>query len=412
MKVRRYFASDMRQALKMAREQLGPDVVILSNRKVMGGVELLASDDYDPMVMAGRSGQSVSLVTPGTQSPVVDESPAMSFDDHIKGAGFTTVMDQDESMQQMQAEIRSLRRLLEQQMSGLAWNDYGRSHPLWAGILRRFGQLGLEPELARSIVEQIPQNTETQRAWRMALAYLSYRIRIANDGLLTPVNAVAFVGASGAGKTTTLAKLATRFVMQHGNDNIILATTDSYRIGGRDHLRGYGRILGVPVRTLQNANDLGVLLDRYYGEKLILIDTAGLSPRDARRSEQLSILQAGQSRLKICRVLAANSQLSVLQESAQKSPVLVQNQAIITKLDEANTLGPLLSVVITANLQVSYLSDGQKVPDDLSKAESHNLVSRAIACMKQKQEALQSSETIEQQYGKSIMTQPGELHEH
>jgi flagellar biosynthesis protein FlhF len=336
----------------------------------------------------------------------------MTFDDHIKGAGFTTVMDQDESMQQMQAEIRSLRRLLEQQMSGLAWNDYGRSHPLWAGILRRFGQLGLEPELARSIVEQIPQNTETQRAWRMALAYLSYRIRIANDGLLTPVNAVAFVGASGAGKTTTLAKLATRFVMQHGNDNIILATTDFYRIGGRDHLRGYGRILGVPVRTLQNANDLGVLLDRYYGEKLILIDTAGLSPRDARRSEQLSILQAGQSRLKICRVLSANSQLSVLQESAQKTPVLVQNQAIITKLDEANTLGPLLSVVITANLQVSYLSDGQKVPDDLSKAESHNLVSRAIACMKQKQEALQSSETIEQQYGKSIMTQPGELHEH
>lgn len=412
MKVRRYFASDMRQALKMAREQLGPDVVILSNRKVMGGVELLASDDYDPMVMAGRSGQSVSLAPPDIQSPVVDESPAMTFDDHIKGAGFTTVMDQDESMQQMQAEIRSLRRLLEQQMSGLAWNDYGRSHPLWAGILRRFGQLGLEPELARSIVEQIPQNTETQRAWRMALAYLSYRIRIANDGLLTPVNAVAFVGASGAGKTTTLAKLATRFVMQHGNDNIILATTDSYRIGGRDHLRGYGRILGVPVRTLQNANDLGVLLDRYYGEKLILIDTAGLSPRDVRRSEQLSILQAGQSRLKICRVLSANSQLSVLQESAQKSPVLVQNQAIITKLDEANTLGPLLSVVITANLQVSYLSDGQKVPDDLSKAESHNLVSRAIACMKQKQEALQSSETIEQQYGKSIMTQPGELHEH
>lgn len=412
MKVRRYFASDMRQALKMAREQLGPDVVILSNRKVMGGVELLASDDYDPAGMAKHAAPVVADEHPDAAMPTDLDTPATSFADQFKRGSYATVVDQDESMQQMQDEIRSLRQLLEQQMSGLAWSDYGRSHPLWAGILRRFGQLGLEPVLARSIVEQIPQNTESERAWRMALAYLSYRIRISNDSLLTPVNAVAFVGASGSGKTTTLAKLATRHVMKEGSDNVILATTDSYRVGGRDHLRGYGRILGVPVRTLQSPSDLTVLLDRYYGEKLILVDTAGLSPRDPRRSEQLSILQAGQSRLKICRVLSANSQLSVLQESAEKTPVLIQNQAIVTKLDEANTLGPLLSVLITANLQVSWLSDGQKVPDDLNRAEAHNLVSRAIACMKNKHEALQPIENVEQQYGKSIMTQPGELYEH
>ncbi|MCG8325419.1 MAG: flagellar biosynthesis protein FlhF, partial [Thiotrichales bacterium] len=228
----------------------------------------------------------------------------------------------------------------------------------------------------------------------------------------TPVNAIAFVGASGVGKTTTLAKLATRFVMDEGNDNIILATTDYYRIGGRDHLRGYGRILGVPVRTLHSATDLSVLLDRYYGQKLILIDSAGLSPRDARQAEQLAILQSAQSRLKICRVLSANSQLSVLQDSAEKTPVLLQNRAIITKLDEATSLGNLLSVLITANLQISHLCDGQKVPDDLHAAESHNLVSRAIACMKHNQEALHSSETIEQSYGKSVISLSGQVHEH
>ncbi|MDX1518742.1 MAG: flagellar biosynthesis protein FlhF, partial [Gammaproteobacteria bacterium] len=327
-------------------------------------------------------------------------------------ASATTLWSHDEGIEQMQNEIRSLRQLLEQQMSGLAWNNYGRSHPLWAGLLRRFGQLGLEPELARSIVEQIPQNTVAEKAWRLALAYLSYRIQINHDNLLTPVNAVAFVGASGVGKTTTLAKLATRFVMQEGNENIILATTDHYRIGGRDHLRGYGRILGVPVRTLQTATDISVLLDRYFGQKLILIDTAGLSPRDERQEQQLSLLQAVQSRLKICRVLSANSQLSVLQHSARKTPVLVQNQAIVTKLDEATSLGSLLSVLITANLQVSHVSDGQKVPDDLHDAEPHTLVSRAIACMNQNRESLQSSETIEQEYGKSVMNVSGEIHEH
>lgn len=401
MKVRRYFAGDMRQALKMARDQLGPDVVILSNRKVMGGVELLASNDYEDSSAETQDKPTEKLVTESTESNPAD------FSSHIRNVPGSGIWEQDDGIEQMQSEIRSLRLLLEQQVSGLAWNDYGRSHPLWAGLLRRFGQIGLESELARSIIEQIPQNTEAEKAWRMALAYLSYRIKINHDNLLTPVNAVAFVGASGAGKTTTLAKLATRHVMQEGSENIILATTDYYRIGGRDHLRGYGRILGVPVRTLHSATDLSVLLDRYYGHKLILIDTAGLSPRDQRQDEQLSVLQTAQSRLKICRVLSANSQLSVLQHSAEKKPILLQNQAIVTKLDEAASLGSLLSVIISANLQISYICDGQKVPDDLHSAESHTLVSRAIACMKQNREALQSSENIEQQYGKSVLSLSG-----
>ncbi len=404
MKVRRYFASDMRQALKMAKEQLGPDVVILSNRKVMGGVELLASDDYDPAME-----KSMARLETGQETAVIPPEPR-AVSDHKRDTA--SIWSHDDGIEQMQNEIRSLRQLLEQQMSGLAWNDYGRSHPLWAGLLRRFGQLGLEPRLARSIIEQIPQNTASDKAWRLALAYLSYRIQINHDNFMTPVNAVAFVGASGVGKTTTLAKLATRFVMHEGNENIILATTDYYRFGGRDHLSGYGRILGVPVRTLHSATDLNLLLDRYYGQKLILIDTAGLSPKDQRQVDQLSILHAAQSRLRICRVLSANSQLSVLQHSAEKTPVLLQNQAIVTKLDEASSLGTLLSVLISANLQTSYISDGQKVPDDLHAAESHTLVSRAIACMKQNREAMQSSEFIEQQYGKSVMNMGDAIHEH
>lgn len=423
MKIKKYFANDMRKALNMAREEQGPDVVILSNRKVDGGIELLAAEDYDEALFeqqqkylaAAQTSLEESVAAKDTLTEeIVEGKQAASrrqegtvVDISIQEPEQNPIWTQGSVLRQMQDEIQSLRTLLEQQMSGLAWGQIGRSHPLWAGLLRRFGQLGLSPSIARNLVEQIPQHMEFEKAWRMSLAHLTYRIRTVEDNILTPGRILAFVGSSGVGKTTTIAKLATRMMMESKPSDLILATTDSYRIGGRDHLKSYARILGIPVRTIHNKAELTGLLDQFYGQKTILIDTAGLSPLDKHHSEQMEIIEAEARRLKICLVLSASALPTTgLQADGSLYNDLKADMSVITKLDEATALGSLLSFIIEKDIAVAYASSGQKVPDDLQTAEAHKLVARAVSSLYQSKPEQIADEELEHIYGTYAVNQP------
>ncbi len=421
MKIKKYFAKDMRQALNMAKEEQGPDVVILSNRKVIGGVELLAAEDYDEQEFLNDpteliEGRELADAKPTTdirstkKANVFDRAfEQVQAETHVqaKSNSNNDLWTQDTVLERMQDEIHSLRKLLEQQMSGLAWGQIGRSHPVWAGLLRRFAQMGVSPVIAKSLVEQIPNNMDIEKAWRMSLAFFSYRIKTMNDDLLTPGNSIVFMGGSGVGKTTTVAKLATKVALEKNLDQLILATTDSYRVGGRDHLRSYGNILGLPVYNISNSVELKKLLDKYQTEKTILIDTAGLNPRDKNYVEQLDIITAESHRLKKCQVLSANA--------APKSTIKLSNQgfpteldmefSILTKLDEADSIGRLLSFVVEKQLSVAYVSNGQRVPDDLQKAEAHKLISLAVSRFKQNP-SMPVEEELEQIFGQHAVAEP------
>ena len=436
MKIKKYFAKDMRKALTMAREEHGPDVVILSNRKVMGGVELIAADEYDenliqpanpapaPVVeelpnAKGHARQQAELQMAPAPAPKPEPSvPTMkaaprqaeveSFQNIYQATQQGDAMwTQDSVLEKMHDEIHALRKLLEQQMSGLAWGQIGRSHPVWAVLLRRFGQFGLSPRLAKPLVEQIPNNMDIEKAWRMVLALLSYRIRVFSDDILTPGNVLTFVGSSGAGKTTTIAKLATRLAMEGELDNLILATTDSYRVGGRDHLRNYANIIGVPVHTIHNAADLSRLLNRFQRTKTIMIDTAGLSPLDKNYSEQLSILSGEAERLRVGLVVSACSQSNTYANSnpALENQALAPEFSILTKVDEADCIGKSLSYLVEQEIAVAYACDGQRVPTDIHHADAHRLITLAVKRLKQHPQQM-AEEELEQIFGRHAMAEP------
>ncbi len=429
MKIKKYFAKDMRKALNMARDEQGPEVVIISNRRVVGGVELLAAENYDEslfdttvssvaetsempdtrsqeaIVMQGRERQGRERQ--GRERQGRESAINTSVTEVYSGAqNDRKIWTDDSVLERMQDEIHSLRKLLEQQMSGLAWGQIGRSHPVWAGLLRRFAQLGISPAIAKTLVEQIPQNMDMEKAWRMSLAFLSYRIKTSDDNLLTPGNVLAFVGSSGVGKTTTIAKLATTIAMEGDVENLILATTDSYRIGGRDHLRSYAKILGVPVYSINNSVEFKKLLDKYQSHKTILIDTAGLSPIDNNHGEQIQMLASEVDRIKICLVLSASTQASTgLDHSGNIYKHLKADLSMITKLDEADSIGGLLSFLVEKDITIAYACDGQKVPDDLQRAEAHKLIARAVSRFKQ-QKTNMGEEELEQIYGKYAVAEP------
>ncbi len=401
MKIKKYFATDMRQAIEMAKEENGPDVVILSNRKVLGGVELIVADDYDEAYFKQNDKQtqqakaSADIIDAEVvqETAVTPDTPRKSLNETV-----TDIWTNESTMDQMRFEIKSLRSMLEQQMSSLAWGDIGRQHPLWANLIRQLINLEIAPSLARRIVEEIPEHYAFDQAWRTVLALLAYQIPQYDRQLLAAGNVVQFVGPTGSGKTTSVAKLATRFALKYGTSNILLATTDNYRVGAREQLRGYARILGIPVRTINNRDDYLSLFNEVNREKLILVDTAGVSFRNEQYQQQISLLSSAPSHTLNCLILPATENFNSLSKLIDSYQSLSLDCCITTKLDEAASLGNVLSTAIEKNLSIASVCEGQRVPEDISQPKPHDLITRMVSRAQQSNIQFEE-EHLEQAYG-------------
>jgi flagellar biosynthesis protein FlhF len=209
-----------------------------------------------------------------------------------------------------------------------------------------------------------------------------------NDDILSQGGVVALVGPTGVGKTTSVAKLAARYLLRHGPKSVALITADDQRIGAHEQLKIYGQILDLPVRVARDHGSLQAALSELRAHRLILIDTAGMSQRDVRLAEQLSMVRSGSPAVKLYLVLAANAQIAALEETVAAFSTTALQGAIITKADETSSFGGVLSVLSSHGLPVAYVSEGQRVPEDLAPARAHSLVSRCVAVMQQTRAAL------------------------
>ncbi|MCW9024343.1 MAG: flagellar biosynthesis protein FlhF [Gammaproteobacteria bacterium] len=457
MKIKRFHAKDMRTTIRQVRDELGPDAVILSNRRVTGGIEIVAALDYDESLMPAvpesrndvpdmtveeryekRLGQpaeqpnelefelnaekdrfhsSKSAAIPETQ--VASEFSATDFnipftDDVQQKVSFEKSSFEQNSVQQnnfspekqaaaeipaphmwsqepaivaMQDELKSLRGLLVNQLSGLAWGQESHYHPLRARLLQRLLALGLSPTLAQNIAGQCDENDNFEQNWRLALAKLARSLPMAEQDIIEKGGIVALVGATGVGKTTTIAKLAARYTLEHGAQSVVLITTDNHRVAAHEQLRSYARILGVPMRVAGDADGLQSILHGFSDKGLILIDTAGMSQHDMHLNEELAMLSNSGSvsgrEIHIYLTMAANSQRRVLEQVAQSFKAIPLAGSILTKLDETTSLGGALSVALEQSLPMAYFCDGQQVPEDIHKARPHSLVSRSVAILHQ-----------------------------
>jgi len=393
MKIKRYFAPDIRQAIRKVREDQGPDAVILSNRTVDGGVEIVTAVDYEAFVAdLGNSGATTHTAV----------SARRARDDAREGGGkprrehaveeiipdASADAASGDCFADMGRELKSLRGMLEHQLSGLAWGELGRRHPQCVLLIRRLRELGLSAALAQKIAAEIPELPDSERVWRQALALLAHYLPVTNDDILSHGGVVALVGPTGVGKTTSVAKLAARYLLRHGPKSVALITADDQRIGAHEQLKIYGQILDIPVRLARDHGSLQAAISELRAHRLILIDTAGMCQRDVRLAEQLSMVRAGSPAVKLYLVLAANAQIAALEETVAAFGSAALQGAIITKADETSSFGGVLSVLSSHGLPVAYVSEGQRVPEDLAPARSHSLVSRCVGVMQQTRTAL------------------------
>ncbi|WP_122593399.1 flagellar biosynthesis protein FlhF [Pseudomonas viridiflava] len=418
MQVKRFFAADMRQAIKLVRDELGAEAAIIGNRRIAGGVELTAALDYKLSALAPRvpnmeledelrktqsrivsaqaelnnrsdsdasvnlqlfSGKSISATDTHIE-PTLEEPPrpfAYAPAPAAEPAGG------QRAFESMRSELNGLRELLEVQLGSLAWTQLQGSRPQQANLWRRLQRVGLSGPLSRDLLSMIPDIDEPRQAWRMLLAHLARMIAVPDVEPLEEGGVIAMVGPAGMGKTTTLAKLAARYVLKYGAQNIALVSMDSFRIGAQEQLKTLGRILNVPVTHVDPGQSLAQALEPLLRKRVVLIDTAGLQASDPALRMQLESLAGRGIKSRNYLVLATTSQKQVLTAAYHSYKRCGLAGCILTKLDETASLGEVLSLAISHELPVAYLTDGPRIPDDLHIPRRHQLVSRAVSVQMQ-----------------------------
>ncbi len=364
MNIRRFVATDMREALHAIRTDLGADAVMLSSRKLPEGVEVIAAIDYDDSLLSRSDGDNEIAGIESYEQVAATRTPA-PLGTAPAGAAHEPA---DSAEGTMAHEIKDLRRLLETQLASLAWNDLNRQAPVRARLLRELAKLGVDSALAAELADEVPADCSSQEAMRIVVRRFGERLPLVTWDMAETGGVFAVVGPTGVGKTTTIAKIAARFVLRYGVEGLGLVSTDTYRIGARQQLFNFARILRAPMHVAENAHDLRGVLDGFANKKLVLIDTAGMSQRDVRLANQFSTLKVEGHDVRTVLALSAGADRGCLAEALTVFKAAEPQALIVTKLDEASALGGVLSLAIRSGLPLAYLADGQRVPEDLHRA--------------------------------------------
>ncbi|HUW27468.1 MAG TPA: flagellar biosynthesis protein FlhF [Sulfuriferula sp.] len=386
MNVKKFSASNSRDALRKVRDALGPDAVILSNRSIDGGVEIMALANEDIAALAApsveREAAPQPLLAPLPPKRQVYNNQAASLAGALETAHAASSAKQAAASEltEVMSEIRSMRGMLEAQLAEIAWGSSKNRQPHRAVILREMLAAGFSASLARHLAENLPEAATAEEGMGWVKSVLVRNLQAINNEneILEKGGVFALVGPTGVGKTTTTAKLAARCVMRHGTGKLALITTDGYRIGGHEQLRIYGKILGVMVHSVKDEADLRIALDELKNKHTILIDTVGMNQRDHMVAEQVAMLSGAGTEVKRLLCLNATSTGETLGEVVRAYQGSGLAGCIITKLDEAATIGNVLDVAIRQKLSLYYTANGQRVPEDLHVINREYLIDRAF----------------------------------
>jgi flagellar biosynthesis protein FlhF len=427
MNVKKFIAATTRDALRMVREELGDEAVILSNRKVSEGIEIMAMTDEalsditsTPMETHLPKGGPVRQPAPNklvsrpsfSARAKMDDIPQLN--DSVELSGKASKLPQamysarqsnriikaetaqvpqtansvppaaavtqkpvaaiSPEQQGLAKEIKSMRSMLQEQFACMAWSDMQQRDPKRTRLLRTLINAGFSPALARQFLDKMPSDADM--SWVNQVLTHNLHVATEAEDVVVRGGVYALTGPTGVGKTTTTAKLAARAVVRYGADSVALITTDSYRIGALEQLRIYGKILGVAVHAARDTNDLRVTLSGLKHKRLVLIDTMGMGQRDKRVAEQTEMFNAaGVQRLLLLNSTSSGDTLEDVVRTYHTKGVI---GCIATKLDEAVSLGAVLDVMVRHKLTLHYVANGQRVPEDLHEVNMAYLLHRAF----------------------------------
>lgn len=267
-----------------------------------------------------------------------------------------------------------------------AWKKHSPKNALQAKLWNRFENMGFDEWLNYQLINHLKSSDDEKSSWQACLQDLANHISISPSDRLKRGGVFALVGPTGAGKTTTIAKMAVRFTLEHEGAQVGLITMDNYRLAAHDQLRTLGQILGVPVQVADQEHSLSQCIEELSDCDLILIDTAGLTPEHPMLQYQLDQLVMLRNKVHTLLTIPATNNSRVLRKVFHNYKAAGLAGCVVTKVDEASSLGDVISVLLETGLDLSYSTDGQRIPDDIHLANAKGLVKQAVRIAQQEQQ--------------------------
>ena len=442
MNIQRFHAATSREALAKARAVFGEGTLILSNRPTPNGVEVVAtaedtlsSLDRPSVAPAPASAATIAMA----QVPVEEDTEqlamsTLSFQDYVRERMLRRRHEsspdlRDEIFPQkilvpasVQAaspavlaapqrakpavhavpfappvaqpnvapaaatlnsksivdELQAMKDMIEERFNTMAWLGKTKQDPIQSNLMLKLIRAGYSPDLARAVMEHMPEAATPAEAvhWLMAVLEQNLRTDAGSKPIFEQGGVFALVGATGVGKTTTAAKLAAHCARVHGPNSVGLITLDTYRVAAHEQLRVFGRMLGVVAHLAHDRAALQDLLGLLGNKRMVLIDTTGIAPKDPRKRDMMDVLDLpGVNRLL---VLNAGSHGDTMDEVLTSFKTRGVQQAILSKIDEAAKLGPALDAIIRHQQVLRGVCNGQRVPEDWEPADAKKLVRNSM----------------------------------
>ncbi len=356
MKIKKYVADTNHEAMQMLKAELGPDAVVLSTR------------------MVREKG-----IFKYFKKPLVEITVAYEEKDLIKNKQY--LQKNNNNIEDIQNELNEIKGLVK----NLSTNN--KTDKLNLEILIEYYNIlienGVLPKIAFDILKkielEIDLKSKDNSTTRNIIEYHLLEVLGESKGVSIEdeQKVIFFIGATGVGKTTTLAKIAANLVLEN-TDEIGLITSDTYRIAAVEQLKIYSNILQLPLEIVYNKNDTLKSIEKFQEKKVILIDTAGRNHNDLKQIKQLDEVLDIDVKKEIFLVVSANTDYEVLKDLIDKYSYLDEFKLIVTKIDEVQNYGVLLNIKYLTDREISYYTTGQNVPDDIKKLDPKEILNEII----------------------------------
>ncbi len=405
MQVKRYEAIDMGEALRMVKNDLGPEAVILGARQVSKGegafglfgrqmFEVTAASSVTPKT-AKKKTRVIEDIPERSQSEAPDtrkilEGTVAALEPILDGVdkirknldSMSRGAERDKTPSSVAEDLRELKSLVYHLMDRSMSEKEMKMGKNLIALFRILKDRGVAGEYAQALIDEIMAQADSREPDIRTLIHLAaarMRDTMVFGGWITKSEddgdgpkAVALVGPTGVGKTTTIAKLASRLVGE--GLKVGLATIDTFRIAAVEQLKIYAKILNIPIDVVITPQDLGRALHLRKGFDVILIDTAGRGQRDLEQIGELAKFFSGQPPVDVKLTLSASSSERQMEEAIRNFSALSLSSIVFTKLDEAAQLGPVFNQGVKTGLPVAYFTTGQRVPEDMEEAGAKRLI--------------------------------------